>query len=435
MTNFVHYPIRSGVDSFAIYKEEVTYGVNPGSWDTNAKHFGIVKSISPSISRNLQKIRGFTGALPANNETPTSRDAIKILPGELDVGFSVEFEPQDFSFLKLFFGTVSTVGSTHNYPQATAASDADKKKYLKIPSISIATRYDFGGSGDSADMAWVFLGLMNDTLNIKAALGNPVSCSMNFAGADIAEEPTVTNIPYTALSSDDVYNFTDVEVVSYGGASIGYIFDGFEFDGTNGAQILKSLGNYKGVHGRVGERNVNCKFDLTFEGKKFFTDVVGGATLSSPILISEVTLRLKKTDTKNLTIHLKNLKLGSLDPSKSYGEIMKGNITLEAEVAWAVEDADLSAAPTSVTVTNVIENATPTIINVGFNTPVTSLNKNHFTVTKDGAAYINFAVTEVDTENYILTLDDAATSGEVYTVIIGKEGFTFSPTTVTNNVA
>lgn len=342
MTTYVHFPIRSGVDSFAIYKEEATYNTNPGTWNTNAKHFGIVKSISPSISRNLVKIRGFTGALPTTNQVSTARDALKILGGRFETSMSVEFEPQEFSFLKYFFGSVSTVTSTHNYPQATAASDADKKKYLKVPSLSIATRYDFGGSSDKADMAWIFTGMIVDTLNIKAALGNPVSCNISMVGAAVLEEATVANVPYTALSADEPYHFVDCSVTSYGGSALPYIFDGFEFDGSNAAEILGSIGQYKGVHGRVGERNFNCKFDLTFEGKKFFTDVVGGATVLAPILISEVKLLLKKSDTKNLTINLKNLKIPSLDPSKTYGEIMKGNITLEAEIAWAVEDANLA---------------------------------------------------------------------------------------------
>ena len=342
MTTYTHFPVRGGVDSFAIYKEEGTYNTDPGTWGTNGKHFGIVQSIQPSISRNLNKLRGITGILPATNDVATSRDALKILAGRFECGFNVDFQPQEFSFLKLAFGSVSTSGDVKNYPQATAASDADKKKYLRLPSISLATRYDFGGASDKADMAWIFTGMVNNTTNIKAALGEPVACNMAFVGANVKEETTVTDIPYTALSSDDVYHFVDCSVTSYGGAALPYLFDGFEFDIENTSTILGDLGKYEGAHANFGERNVSCKFDLTFEGKKFFTDVVGGAIVSTPITLSKVELLLKKSTSKNLTIHLKNLKIPELNPTITYGEIMKGNITLEAEIAWAVEDADLS---------------------------------------------------------------------------------------------
>ena len=44
---------------------------------------------------------------------------------------------------------------------------------------------------------------VNLSLTIKAALGEPVTCSMAFNGATIEEVEDVTTIPYTALSGDD----------------------------------------------------------------------------------------------------------------------------------------------------------------------------------------------------------------------------------------
>lgn len=345
MTTFTHFPVRSGIDTFAIYKEEATYGVNPGTWGTNAKHFGIVQSISPSIGRNIQKIRGITGVLPTDNQTPTSRDALQMVAGKLDVSFDVSFQPQDFSWLKYFFGTVSEAGNKKTYPQATAVTEADKKKYLNVPSISLATRYDFGGSDDHVNSAWVFSGMVNNSLTIKAALGEPVSADLSFTGADLNKVTDVTTVPYTALSSADVYHFVECTAITYGGVALDYIIDGVTFKGTNAIDILGTLGQYTGAHPKVGERNFSVDFDLTIEGIKFFTDVLGGTTVNNPTLISEVSILFKKSNTKNLKINLKDLKLGNLDPSLSYGEIMKGNITLDAKVAWAIEDEDLTPPP------------------------------------------------------------------------------------------
>lgn len=342
MTEYTKYVVRGGVDSFGVFKEEETYNTNPGSWDTDAHHFGITQTITPTINRNLIKIRGQIGLLPASNNEGTARDAKKILGGSFESSFNVDFQPQDFSFLKYFFGSVSEDVDVKYYPQESATTDEEKKKYLKVPSITLATRIDLDGETgtDHENFAMIYTGSICNTASINAALGEPVSCTMAFVCAS-AEQIDAEDIPYTAISSDDVYHFTEASV-EYGGSELDYVMDGFEFNGENSAAIIGTIGQYDGVHGYVGERNVSVNIDLTYGGKKLFTDILGGTEVGKPIKIDEIVLTLKKTDTKNLKIHLKNLKLPSLDPSVNYGEIMKGTVTLEAEYAYAIENQNLA---------------------------------------------------------------------------------------------
>ena len=133
-----HLTIRGGVDSSAVYKVETTYGVDVGTWTANAAHFGLTQNVTPSISRNLVKLRGLSGVLPTGYTTPTSRDAQKIVGGKAELTVNVEYQPQDFTFLKFVMGSTSThVGDGIYYPQKAAATYSDELLYVKVPSFSM----------------------------------------------------------------------------------------------------------------------------------------------------------------------------------------------------------------------------------------------------------------------------------------------------------
>lgn len=337
----MQYVVRGGVDTFAVYKEEVAFNTDPGTWTSGAAHFGMVQSAKFNLSRNLIKLRGLSGALPATNDTATARDAQQIKSGKFDVSFDVEFQPQNFTFLKYVFGSVSTATSTYSYPQATASTEADKKLYNTVPSISVATRFDFNGSGDNIDKVWIGTGLKNNSFNINAAKDEPVSCSLNFLGADFNGDETSieTNYPYVALSSDEVYTFAHSDV-EYADTSIPNIIEAFDLTIEQTAEGLTGLGAYTNKAVVVKDRNFTVKLDLTAEGKQFMDDFMGSATaIGTPVLISSLALVLDKGSNKNLTLTLKNLKIADNSmPNMSRGEVVKESITLEAEYGYAVEN-------------------------------------------------------------------------------------------------
>jgi hypothetical protein len=96
---------------------------------------------------------------------------------------------------------------------------------------------------------------------------------------------------------------------------------------------------------------------------------------------------------------------------------------------------NVAAADVDVAATNSIADATPNNIDVALDVAVTGLLKANFAVTKGGVAYEDFTVTETDAQNYILVMNDAAVNGDVFTVTITKDGYAFTGTAVTNNVA
>ena len=100
----------------------------------------------------------------------------------------------------------------------------------------------------------------------------------------------------------------------------------------------------------------------------------------------------------------------------------------------SIVNAPSANADTAVAATHAIANSTPTKINVTFDVNATGLVDGDFAVTK-GATVVTVTAVETDPKNYVLTLASAAVSSDVFTVTVTKTGFSFTGTSVTNNVA
>ncbi len=98
-------------------------------------------------------------------------------------------------------------------------------------------------------------------------------------------------------------------------------------------------------------------------------------------------------------------------------------------LASGVYTADIVTACT-------IENTSKDNIVIALNKVCGDLTLDKITVTKNGGSISPLNLYKIDSKNYILTLPEAAVNGDVYTLSIASfEGYTFSGTTVTNNVA
>ena len=338
-----HYTIRGGIDSSAVYKEEANYAVNPGTWTANAEHFGLTQSVTPSISRSLVKLRGLTGILPAVNTVATSRDAQDIKAGKSELSVNVTYQPQHFKFLKYVIGSTNTIEADGiYYPQKTAATYADKKKYVSLPSFSICQRFNFGGSGDAADSVLILTGLKVNTWEMSASIGDPVSCTSSLMGSDITINQTTvdTSYPFVALSAEDVYHFIDSDV-KIGSVSIANLIDSFTLNINNNCQGLGDLRSYINEAVVAMGRDWTITIDQNFENITQIKNLLGGvAGVGKPVKIDTINIELSKSVGKTLTCTLKNLRQAEGMPGINYGDISKESITLEAEYGFFVENKE-----------------------------------------------------------------------------------------------
>lgn len=338
----VQYEVMGGVDTFALYKKESVFGVNPGNWGTDAKHFGIETSIKPNITRGLKKVRGLSGCLPSSYDEKTSRDAQQIFGQKVEFSASIDFEVQDFAFMEFVFGSMSDTagGSPYYYPQETAVSIADKRKYIRPNSFSLMTRFDFGGVGDNADKVWVYSGIAVNSCSMKAAMDEAVTVTLDCVGLSMIGDSVdiPTNYPCAPNSAEEVYNFAHAHA-TYGGAPIENIIEGFDFTLENSAEALYGLGDYNGKKIVWKERNVKVSFDLTAEGTQFMDDMMGSSTtIQNPTVIDTVELLLEKSPTKTTTVVLKNLRMPGHSLELTYGEVTKEKVELEAEFCYILEN-------------------------------------------------------------------------------------------------
>lgn len=328
-----HHIIRTGIDSYLIYGEETTFGTKAASIN---KIPGIVTSFTPSSTRNLQAIRGAIAVLPEDNETITARDAISQKRGLFEVSCSVEFRPQNWRFMKYVLGSESGSGtgiSPYMYPQEDATTDAEKKAYLRLPSITLSSNMLFDGSDDSADVAVNLLGTKIDSCTIRAATGEPVNVSWNTMSVDLSTGSVETGV---ALDTEDVYHFAGSKVV-IDGDELENIIDNFTLTINNGVSRKHGLGDDRAKALPTGERQFQLAIQMSAENITMLKAMRGGATHGKPTLFDDGELVFVGDNGREFKIHLKNVRVNSTEFSGSYPNLTDESANLTVDLIWAEE--------------------------------------------------------------------------------------------------
>ncbi len=331
-----HYTQRAGIDTYVLYGEESSYAVAPTSYD---KIFGIMQRFNASPRRNLIRVRGMKGKLPASNTEPTARDVQHILKGRFEGTASVEFQPITFDFLKYVMGSVSGSGTTvepYQYPQAEATSDADKKKYLKLPSISLISNYRFGGSGDSADKAWKYLGGMINSFRLGCRLNEVASVTLDVPYGDM--KPTTSLATPVALPDIEPYYFVGASIEVPSGNAITNPIQDFELTITNNVEIRYGQGSDTGKTGIIKERDISFTMTIDAENSTFMDYFTGGSdSLAEPTEIAEIVVKMNGDIYHSLIIHLLQCKIDEPTRDMSYPEVITEGLTVYPKVVYFEE--------------------------------------------------------------------------------------------------
>lgn len=332
-TNF---QVRQGIDSYLLYGEEATYGTEASTIQSN---FGMITSFGAKPSRSLVEIRGVQSVLPTANTAVTGRDVQQYLRGRFVAPVSVSFMPFDFAFLKYVFGTVSgsgTAGSLFNYPRATASTEAEKKSYSKVPSMTLSTNYYFGGSSANANKAWKFLGGKVNSCTIKGNVGEAISVDLEIPTADMKGNTTL-DTP-VALSGNDVYHFTGASLEIPSATPVAEIFESFTATITNNIELLYGMGTDVAQQASELARTFGLQVVLTAEGTKYLDYFMGGATsLSAPTNIGTVKLTLTAGTNRNVVLYALNCRLDPISLTDAYGQVIKQTIDLKPTLIYITE--------------------------------------------------------------------------------------------------
>lgn len=331
-----HYTQRAGIDTYVLYGEESGYATDPASYN---KLFGIIQRFGASPRRNLIRVRGMKGALPASNTEVTSRDPQHILKGRFEGTASVEFQPITFDFLKFVMGSVSGSGTAlepFQYPQATATTDADKKKYIKLPSLAIMSNYRFGGTGASADKAWKYLGGMVNSMRLGCRLNEVASVTLDIPYGDMKDTPTLA----TPVATPDIepYYFAGASIEVPSGTAITNPIQDFELNVTNTIEIRYGLGSDTGKVGIAKERDISFTMTIDAENSTFMEYFMGGSgSLADPTTISEIKVTMIGDANHSLIIHLLQCKIDEPTREMTYPEVITEGLTVYPQVIYFEE--------------------------------------------------------------------------------------------------
>jgi len=328
--------VRTGIDQYVVHGVETTYGVKAS---TITSSFNFLQSFGANLSRGLIRIKGISGNLPSANTEITSRDTQRLIRGKFEATANVSFNPVNFEFMEYVLGTQSgsgTVSAPYNYPQATASATADKKNYLKLPSLTLVSNYYFGGSGDAADKAWEFLGWKVNSGTISGTVGEAVNVSLDGPFANLGGNPTLT--APVALPTQDPYHFIDASFDYPTGAPVNNIVESFELGITNGIEMLYGLGTDSGKEAKEKEREFSLKVNMTREGTEFMDDFMGSAaSLGIPTEIASITVTLQKDATHIVKLICLQCKVSENPIQEDYPNVSKENITLIPKVVYVTE--------------------------------------------------------------------------------------------------
>jgi len=209
----------AGVDSYVLYGVESTYATAV----TADTHLGLIQSFTPTIDRQVNEARGLKGS------TTGGQGVMKYTLGQFTSGFTVDFNTFDFSWLQFVIGARTGTGTS-----------ADPFIYTEGNTLSSLT---FSSSIDNVttDRDSQHLGCMINTTTIRADVGNPVTVTMDVLSGEFVKDSTVQST--VALPTNEIVNFTGVDIERPDTTSISHIIDSVEIIFTRNPEIIYGLGS------------------------------------------------------------------------------------------------------------------------------------------------------------------------------------------------
>ena len=315
-----NYLVREGIDTYHVYGVETTEGTKAS---TVGKTLGLTQSFSFNPNNNIVRPRGSVGYLTDDNDTTTSRDAQAVLRGNFEGSISIGFQPNNFEFMEFVMGSASGAGTTaspYEYPQASASTIADKKKYLKIPSLTWSTNALWDGTGDSADGGADLLGAKIGSCDIRAASGEPVSVSLTVPFMKLSPKNTIDN--GVAIDADDVYHFTGCKVEVPTGTAIDDIISDFTLSINNGVSFRHGLGSHVPKKLFSGNREITFSMNLTNEGTRWMK------ALDAFTVYSNIVLEFTGDNGRTFEVTLFNVATNDINVQGTHPNPVDENVTL-----------------------------------------------------------------------------------------------------------
>ena len=297
----------AGVDSFLTFGTESTFGTAVAG-DT---HLGLVTSFNPTFNRNAQEHRGFVGS-DGGGQLPEATTS-----GMAETGFSVEFKPLEWTWLKKVMGSVNaadgTAGTPFIYSFATNPSGITFVHSLNNATTDREEKY--GGCR-----------FVNTT--IRAALGEIVTVSMEVQALNFTKDTTLQS--NVNLPSGIDFKFSGATLELPDSSAISHLIDSVEISIARTNNRRGGLGFTEPKSSRYGQTELKINFTIAYLDEEFLDDLMGNSTSMNNEITNNSTLTVKFQSTnsnKFVEFKFTNVKFPELNETNDLNEFITEGIT------------------------------------------------------------------------------------------------------------
>lgn len=265
----------AGADSYLLFGVESTYGTAVAA----VTHLGLVQKPSFKINRNVTENRGLKGTSTGGQEVA------KYTLGAADTGMSVDFNVFDWGFMQYVLGA-----------RTGAGTNASPYIYSRDNSISSLT---FSGNidNDTTDRDFQVLGAKINTCTIRAEVGSPVSVTTDWVSGKITKDTTIQS--GVALPTNEIINFTGVDLEIPDTSSISNIIDNIEIVINRSPDLITGLGSDLARNAIFKQVEYRINFTVKYLDETLVELVMGGSSVLTTL--SETTLTVKFDNGTNRT--------------------------------------------------------------------------------------------------------------------------------------
>jgi len=206
----------------------------------------------------------------ANNSVRTQglgegRNATNVVLGGFDVNGSIDFQVNDFTFMKYAIGEIQGAGSAADPYEIVELENIGYAGATEIPTLA----FEIGSEGGSNDYTRTVTGITLNTLTINANQGEVLNATVDWIGKTVSTGTSLTT--YTP-GAEKPFVFQEGSVTVNGDAL--FACTSFTFSLNNNVQTFRALGDRDLQQPVTGLRT----YDLTMVIRMNYNDA--GSTMS-----------------------------------------------------------------------------------------------------------------------------------------------------------
>jgi len=253
----VNTELIAGVDSFVLFGVESTFGTKAS---TIATSLGLIQNFSSTQTRGAREHRGFVGSSGSDGQLPN-----KTTSGVAETGFTVDFTPLEWTWVEQVMGAVNAADGTAGTPFIYSFS-----------ANPLGVTFSYNKDNVTTDSNGFYQGTRFASLSVKAAVGEPVTCTLEGMPLTFTKSTTIES--NVATPTGEIFNFSGATLELPDGSAISNIIDSIEITITRDVKRIPGLSAFEPQNSKYGQTELRVNFTLKYLDDTFLDDLRGSST-------------------------------------------------------------------------------------------------------------------------------------------------------------